>query len=120
MQDRGDELDLDVLTATVTVVNDMRNTYLVDAASAANLCKPKGGKKRKGDDEVGFTQHFCNSLDFYFRSQIFPPAVPLIVFISRSMCEPWVITIWFDNIWQHELGEVAAMRCQSTPTWAVT
>ena len=51
-QDQNAELDLDALTTLVVAVETIRDAYLVDAASAANLCKPKGGKKRK-DAEVG-------------------------------------------------------------------
>ena len=56
-QDAGQSLDLAVLTGVIVDVASIRDAYLGDAAAAAGLCKPKGGKKRKSADEA--PQHDC-------------------------------------------------------------
>ena len=46
-------IDEDQLRLVVVEAADIRDSYLVDATAAANLCKQSGGKKRKSDQEVG-------------------------------------------------------------------
>ena len=43
---------MEALVQAIVVANAIRDAYLNDASCASNLCKPKGGKKRK-TDEVG-------------------------------------------------------------------
>lgn len=52
-QDRGDEIDLEDLIQQLVVANTIRDAYLKDAASAASLCKNRGGKRKKEVTEVG-------------------------------------------------------------------
>ena len=41
---------MDGLVQALVVANTIRDAYLKDASCASNLCKPKGGKKRKTDE----------------------------------------------------------------------
>ena len=43
---------MEALVQAIMVANAIRDAYLNDASCASNLCKSKGGKKRK-TDEVG-------------------------------------------------------------------
>ncbi|CAL1130600.1 unnamed protein product [Cladocopium goreaui] len=51
-KDAGQSLDLAVLTGVIVDVASIRDAYLGDAAAAAGLSKPKGGKKRKSADDT--------------------------------------------------------------------
>ena len=43
-------MDMEGLVQALVVANAIRDAYLKDASCASNLCKPKGGKKRKTDE----------------------------------------------------------------------
>ena len=55
-----------MLSGVIVDVAAIRDAYLGDAAAAAGLCKPKGGKKRKSADEAPQNDFF--EITFYIYS----------------------------------------------------
>ena len=55
-----------MLSGVIVDVAAIRDAYLGDAAAAAGLCKPKGGKKRKSADEAPQNDFF--EITFYMQT----------------------------------------------------
>ena len=77
---------MDGLVQALVVANTIRDAYLKDASCASNLCKPKGGKKRKTDEVRHVAvQLLSQTIICFFGKHINLTGSPWLSFLSHTL-----------------------------------